>query len=81
MNCPNCNSEMQVQVVNQVDLKVKNKGCIWWLFIGWWWIPIKWLFFFWIALIVKLLKGKQYKAVNRIKKIAVCSKCGYSKEI
>lgn len=21
----------------------KKHGCLWWLFIGWWWCPVKWL--------------------------------------
>lgn len=26
--------------------KRKNKhGILWWLFIGWWWVPIKWVYF------------------------------------
>ena len=24
---------------------MKKHGCLWWLCIGWWWLPTKWVFF------------------------------------
>ena len=44
MTCPKCKSEnIQVQAVNEVKEK-RKKGLLYWLFIGWWWELIAWLF-------------------------------------
>ena len=24
---------------------MKKHGCAWWLCIGWWWLPVKWVFY------------------------------------
>lgn len=38
MNCPKCGSEnVNVQVVNEVELKNKHHSVIWWICIGWLW--------------------------------------------
>lgn len=79
LQCEKCgSSNVQVQLLNQMDLKVKRKGIIWWLLIGWWFIPIKWFCFFWLALIIKIFKPKKYKTINRVKKHFVCNNCGHS---
>lgn len=79
LQCEKCgSSNVQVQLLNQIDLKVKRKGIIWWTLIGWWFITIKWLFFFWLALIIKILKPKKYKTINRVEKHFVCNNCGHS---
>lgn len=32
----------------------KNKhGCLWWLLIGWWWLPVKWICLFFFELITR----------------------------
>ena len=62
MKCAKCGSEnVTVQVINEVKLKNKHHGVIWWLFIGWWWIPFKWLFLTIPALIIKIFGGKKQK--------------------
>ena len=77
MVCPKCNNQnVQVQVTNEVKLKNKHHGMIWWICIGWWWIPIKWLCFTGIALILKIFGHKKQKAVNKQVKTAVCQNCG-----
>lgn len=79
MVCPNCNSNnVTIQVVNEVQLKNKHHGIIWWLLIGWWWIPIKWICFFVPALFIKLfgIGHKKQKAINKTVKKAVCQDCG-----
>ncbi len=82
MVCPKCgSSSVNVQVVNQVKLKNKHHGFFWWLCIGWWWIPLKWLCFTIPALIIKIFSPKKQKAVNIQKSICVCQNCGYSWEI
>ncbi len=76
--CPRCHStNVNVQVINNVQLKDKHHGCAWWLFVGWWWLPIKWLVFTLPALIVKLIKPKKQKIVNTVHSIAVCQSCGH----
>ena len=76
MKCPKCGSEnVNIQAVSIV--KNKHNGCLWWLCVGWWWLPIKWLVFTLPALIVKIFgKGKGVK--TQIKQMAVCQSCGNS---
>ena len=76
LRCPRCGGIMNFQVVNEVTLKNQHHGLLWWLFIGWWWVPFKWLVFTIPALIIKLLGHKKQKAVNTQKRIAVCQQCG-----
>ena len=77
--CPRCHStNVNVQVINQVQLKNAHHGCAWWIFVGWWWIPVKWIFFTLPALIVKLLRPKKQRIVNRVHSTAVCQSCGYN---
>lgn len=79
MKCPKCGSEnTNVQITNQVKLKDKHHGIFWWLCIGWWWIPFKWLFLTLPALIFAIFGRKKQKAVNKQVKTAVCQDCGYS---
>lgn len=79
MKCPKCGSEnCSVQVVTETELKEKKHGLIWWLCVGWWWIPIKWLVFTLPALIIAIFKPKKYKTKTHTKKIAVCNSCGKS---
>lgn len=78
MVCPRCKSEnVNVQMVSETQLKTKHHGFCWWLFIGWWWVPIKWLFFTFPALIVKLLGPKKYKTETVHKSMCVCQNCGF----
>ena len=44
MRCPKCKSDnVNVQVVDETDTRIvaKHHGIIWWILIGWWWVPIK----------------------------------------
>lgn len=79
MKCSKCGSEnVTIQITNEVKLKNKHHGIIWWLCVGWWWIPIKWLFFTFPALIIALFGHKKQKVVNKQIKTAICQNCGYS---
>jgi len=74
MICPKCGSNsVNVQAVSNVH--TKRKGILWWLFIGWWWVPIKWFCFFWLALLAKIFGSKKIK--TDIEAYAVCQNCGY----
>ena len=78
ITCPKCHStNVNVQVINNVQLKDKHHGCAWWIFVGWWWLPIKWLVFTLPALIIKLIKPKKQKVVNKVQSMAVCQSCGH----
>ena len=79
MMCPKCKSEnVSIQIVNEIKLKNKHHGLIWWLFVGWWWIPFKWLFLTVPALFAKIFIPKRQKAKNIQKKMCVCQGCGHS---
>ena len=44
MNCPKCGAQnVTVTVVNDVKLKDKHHGFLWWLCVGWYWVPFKWI--------------------------------------
>ncbi len=78
MICPRCNSErVNVQMVSEVRLRKHTHGLLWWLFIGWWWLPLKWLCFTIPALIVKLFAPKRYETTVSHKSVFVCQNCGY----
>lgn len=81
MVCPKCgNSNVNVQMVTETQLKNKHHGIFWWLLIGWWWIPVKWLVFTIPALIFKIFAPRRKKVVNKHKKMCICQNCGYSWE-
>ncbi len=79
MTCPKCGSEnVNVQTVNEVKIKDKHHGIIWWFCIGWWWVPIKWLLFTLPALIFKIFGHKKQKVINKTKTVCICQNCGHS---
>ncbi len=79
MTCPKCGSEnVTVQMVTETQLKEKKHGVIWWLCVGWWWVPCKWLVFTLPALIAAIFKPKGYKTKSIHKTMAVCNNCGKS---
>ena len=76
--CPRCHgTNVNIQAINNVHLENKRHGCAWWIFVGWWWVPIKWLFFTLPALIIKIFKPKKQEIVNTVHSVAVCQSCGY----
>ena len=82
MNCPKCKSEnVSASVINEVTMKNKHHGILWWVFWGWYWVPLKWLVFTVPALIGKIFGSKKQKAVNKRKTIYVCQSCGHQWEI
>lgn len=80
MTCPRCGAKMNVQVTNIQSLKVKHSK-FYWIVIGWWLNPILWLCFTLPMLIVHLFKPKNYKLNNQVDSIAVCTECGYIKNL
>ena len=82
MQCKKCgSSDVQVQTINEVQLKDKHHSFLWWIFVGWYWVPIKWLFLTVPALLVKLFIPKKQKAINTQRTICVCQNCGNKWEI
>lgn len=78
MKCPVCGSEnVTVQIVTETELKNKHHGVVWWLCIGWWWVPIWWLCFTIPALIIKIFAPKRQKLKQRHKSMCVCQNCGH----
>ena len=77
MQCPKCGSNsVTVQMVTDTQLKTKRHSIFWWILVGWWWLPIKWLVFFIPALIVKIFAPKKYKTKTKHRSMAVCQTCG-----
>ncbi len=77
MICPKCGSaNVTVQVINEIKLKNKHHGFFWWFFIGFWWVPIKWILFTLPALIFKIFGHKKQKFVNKQKAMCACQQCG-----
>lgn len=73
MICPKCKSDnVNIQAVSV--MKNKNKGCMYWLIVGWWLQPILWLFFTLPMLIVGLFGRK--KTQTKIHSEAICQSCG-----
>lgn len=78
MVCPKCKSEdVTVQMVTETQLLIKRRGILWWIFVGWWWLPLKWLVLTIPALIVKLFAPRRYKTKAIHKSMCVCQTCGY----
>ena len=79
MQCPKCGgTNVNVQVTQDITLKNQHKGVLYWLFVGWWWIPFKWLFLTLPALIVKIFSHKKQKVVTTQHTTCVCQTCGYT---
>ena len=79
IKCPNCQSDkVLIQVVNESILKNKHHSVIWWLIIGFWFVPLMWFCFWLPKLFIKLfgLGHKKQKIVNKTVKKAVCQQCG-----
>ena len=78
MKCPVCGSEnVNVQIVTETELKNKHHGVVWWLCIGWWWVPIWWLFFTIPALIIKIFAPKKQNLKQCHNTVRVCQTCGH----
>ena len=78
MKCPKCGStNVNVQVVTETQLKNKHHGIFWWIFIGWWWIPVKWIGFFGLALLAKIFAPKRQKLKQKHISKCVCQNCGH----
>ena len=79
MTCPKCKSDnVSVQVVTESQLKNKHHGFLWHVFVGWYWIPIKWLCLTVPALLAKIFLPKRQKIVTKKVSMCVCQNCGHT---
>ena len=77
MQCPKCGStNVTVQMVTESELKTKHKSIWYWIFIGWWWRPLLWIFLTIPMLLGKLFGRKDKKIVTKHKSVTVCQNCG-----
>lgn len=77
MVCPKCQSQnVTTQIVQDIKIKNQRHGIIWWLCIGWWWIPIKWCTFTVPALIFAIFGKKKQQLYTKNKTMCVCQNCG-----
>lgn len=74
MTCKKCGSE-NVSIQAVTTIKNKHHGFLWWIFIGFWWVPFKWLFLTLPALLFKLFGSKKIQSKTHSE--AVCQGCGY----
>lgn len=82
MQCPKCSStNVNVQVVTETKLKNKHHNILWWFFVGWYWVPFKWLVLTLPALIFKIFGHKKQKVKQKNKQVCVCQSCGNTWEI
>lgn len=82
MRCSKCGSEnVTCQVVSEMKITNKHHGIIWWLLIGFWWIPVKWVMFTVPALILKILSPKRQQIKQTNHTVCICQSCGNKWEI
>lgn len=53
-----------------------NRGCFYWLFIGWWWRPIRFICYGWFLDLFKFFGFGLNASVSKNKTVAVCQICG-----
>lgn len=82
MTCPKCGSEsVTTQIVSDVSVKNQHHGFLWWLCVGWWWLPIKWLVFTVPAIFIWILKicgVRKKKVISKQRTVCVCQSCGHT---
>ena len=79
MDCPKCgSSNVCVQAVS--NTKTHGKGCMYWLFIGWWLEPFLWLCLTLPMLFAKLF-GSKGKIKTKVESYAICQNCGHKWKI
>ena len=79
MICPKCGSyNVSIQAVTDTQLKAKHHSIFWWLLVGVWWVPLKWLVFTIPALIIKIFAPKRQKLKTTHSTMAICQQCGHS---
>lgn len=82
MQCPRCGSNnVNVQMITETQLKDAHHSCLWWIFIGWWWEAILWIFLTFPKLIFTIFGHKKQRLEQRHVKMCVCQDCGHSWQV
>ena len=82
MKCPKCKNEnVTINMVSETEYEKKKHGFLYKITIGWLLFVIKWVFFTFPAILLKVFGFDKGRAVNKAKKIAVCQDCGNSWDI
>lgn len=81
LTCTQCGSNnVNVQLINKQEFKVEKHGLTWWLLVGWWWVPLKWIMLYIILGLVvipfKMLLPKKKQLINKVEGYKVCNNCG-----
>ena len=77
IRCPSCGgTNVNVQVVTTSQMVNAHHGCLWWCFVGWWWIPTKWIFLTVPAIFAKLFIPKKQRLKQKNYSECVCQSCG-----
>lgn len=78
MTCPKCGgNNVSIQAVMDTKMVNKHHGVIWWLCIGWWWVPTKWFVFTIPALLAAIFIPKKQKLKQKSRNVCVCQNCGH----
>lgn len=81
MECPKCGgSNVTASTFAEHTLEKKKPGVIWWVLVGWWWVPLKWVFLTLPALVVKIFKPKNYTMEAKTRTVFTCLDCGHTWE-
>ena len=79
MKCPKCGCEnVNVHAINEVKLKDVHHGILWWMFVGWWWVPVRWVVLTIPSLLFAIFGHKKQKIVNKTVTKCICQNCGYT---
>ena len=83
MTCTKCgSSNVNVQMVSESQLKNKHHSILYWLFIGWWWIPLLWICLTMPMIFVKLFGHKKQKLVRQsVKTVDIVGKYNKQKRV
>jgi rRNA maturation endonuclease Nob1 len=73
MVCPRCGSQ-NVVVQAVTETRSRGKGCLYWIFIGWWLETLLWIFLTIPMLLCKLFGFKRIR--TKVYSYGVCQNCG-----
>ena len=75
MTCPKCKSSNVTVSASATEKKAARHGALYWIFIGWWWHAILWLFLTLPMIIYRLIFPNR-KTKTMLTTHAVCKDCG-----
>jgi hypothetical protein len=79
MTCNKCGSNNVTVSVDHTAAARKKNGCLYWIFIGWWYHFFYWLIFkVWLNLFRRITNKGSKATVYKEHKTAICQDCGNS---